>query len=289
MTEHGTAIGWTHAEGYKGETWNPSTGCSRVSDGCDSCYAEELSLRRGWSSLPWLPENAAENVILHPERLNRPYRWREPRAIFTNSMSDLFHPQVPYDFIRQVWTAMHDNPRHRFMTLTKRPKRLRDWTRTFAERAGISEDEVWPEWMWVGTSIENREQVDRADLLREVPAAVRFISAEPLLGPLICKGGFFARGQDGYYHQDWPDGYIGDALSLDGIAWLIAGGESGSKFRPMEIEWMADLHEACRDAGTAFFAKQDSGRRPGQRGRIPDDLWVHDYPQRSPAGAESLF
>src|ERR1700756_1325768 len=105
MTEHQTSIEWTHAPGYKGETWNPTTGCSHVSPGCDHCYAETLSLRRGWSTQPWTAEHATENLILHPDRLNRPYRWREPRAIFTNSMSDLFHPQVPYEFILQVWTA----------------------------------------------------------------------------------------------------------------------------------------------------------------------------------------
>jgi protein gp37 len=262
--KHGTAIGWTQAPGFRGETWNATTGCSHVSAGCDICYAEALSLRRGWSEKPWTPENAEENVVLHPERLTAPYRWREPRAIFTNSMSDLFHPLVPYQFIADVWRAMHDNPRHRFMTLTKRPKRMRDWTRTFAARAGISESEVWPSWMWIGTSVEDRDVVGRADLLRETSAAVRFVSAEPLLGAII------------------------PGLDLSGISWLIVGGESGSGHRKMHLQWLEDLVAEADRLGVATFVKQDSGPRPDQQGRIPDDLLVREWPAlsaKAPDGA----
>jgi protein gp37 len=268
---------------WASDSWNPTTGCGRVSAGCDNCYAEALSLRFGWSKKPWLPENAEENVVLHPERLGIPSRWKDPRRIFVNSMSDLFHPRVPSRFINDVWMEMFNNPRHTFMVLTKRPKRLRDWTRGAARAKGWPEDEIWPDWMWVGTSIESREHVSRADLLRETPAAVRFISAEPLLGPLVpwrdAQGALvwdslLERGKDGV-ERSLP------SLDLTEIDWLIAGGESGSGYRQMNLRWASDLRDQCEASGTAFFMKQDSGLRPDQRGRIPDDLWVREIPRRS--------
>lgn len=269
--------GKTHIE-WSDASWNPTTGCSRVSDGCDHCYAEALSLRFGWSKKPWLAENAEENVVLHPERLGIPSKWRKPQRIFVNSMSDLFHPRVPGEFINQVWNEMYNNPRHTFQVLTKRPKRLRDWTRRAAAAKGWPVEEMWPDWMWVGTSIESRDHVDRADLLRETPAAIRFISAEPLLGPLVPHWSPTGLSDPGWA---WGDGYDQPGLDLAGISWLICGGESGPKARSLDLQWARDLRDACNVAGAAFFMKQTGGLRPGtQLEDLPEDLRVREMPSQ---------
>ncbi len=164
-----TAIEWTDA------TWNPTTGCSKVSPGCAHCYAETLSLRFGWSKKPWMPENAAENVVLHPERLRKPLTWKTPRRVFVNSMSDLFHEKISHAFLKQVFDVMEQCPQHTFQILTKRPERaLVDLTFLGTPLPNV----------WIGTSIENDRHTFRAKILAATPAAVRFISAEPLLGPL---------------------------------------------------------------------------------------------------------
>jgi protein gp37 len=262
-----SAIEWTDA------TWNPVTGCSHVSPGCDHCYAETLSLRRGWSKLPWTPENAEVNVVLHPERLRLPGTWRKPRMVFVNSMSDLFHPRVPSRFINDVWMAMFNNPQHTYQILTKRPKRLRDWTRFAAKAKGWPVDEIWPDWMWVGTSIESCDYVDRADMLRDVPAAVRFISAEPLLGPLAPDRMFCStcsmEGPDDCCEEcegvgDW---WLDGGLRLDDIHWLIVGGESGAGHRPIKEQWVTDLRDLAAAYDTAFFFKQWGGWTPKSGGR----------------------
>lgn len=283
-----TQIEWADA------SWNPTTGCGHVSPGCHNCYAEALSLRFGWSKKPWAPENAEENVILHPDRLGIPSHWRDPAKIFVNSMSDLFHPRVPSEFINRVWMEMYNNPRHTFIVLTKRPKRLRDWTRRAATAKGWPEDEIWPDWMWVGTSIESREHVDRADLLRETPAAVRVISAEPLLGPLVGRWteetGDYGTSH-GWKHV-WPDGSTeGEPLDLSGISWVIVGGESGPGHRPLDLQWVRDLRDACASRGRfdaegrdgiAYFVKQLGGTRPGTALEdLPEDLRIREYPGRS--------
>jgi protein gp37 len=226
MAADKSPIEWTEA------TWNPVTGCSKVSPGCAHCYAETLSLRFRWSESAWTPENAAENVVLHPDRLDVPLRWRRPRLVFVNSMSDLFHELVPLSFIAQVFAVMEEASRHTFQILTKRHERL----------AELAPSLTWPENVWMGVSIENRRWVERADRLREVPAAIRFISAEPLLGPL-------------------------DGLDLDGIHWLIAGGESGHGHRPMREEWAVGLRDRCVEEGVPFFFKQWGGRTPKAGGR----------------------
>jgi protein gp37 len=154
------------------ETWNAVTGCSRVSDGCKHCYAEALSLRFGWSKKPWAAANAAENVVLHPERLRKPYSFRQPSRVFVNSMSDLFHPLVPDDFIRQVWDVMLDLPQHTFQILTKRPERMALWPGP------------WPAHIWAGTSVEDHRVASRIFDLGTCDAAVKFLSCEPLIGPL---------------------------------------------------------------------------------------------------------
>jgi protein gp37 len=226
MAADRSAIEWTES------TWNPVTGCSKVSPGCAHCYAETLSRRFGWSDSAWTPANAATNVILHPERLETPLRWRRPRMIFVNSMSDLFHELVPVAFIEDVFAVMARTHWHTFQILTKRSERL-------AELAPMLD---WPANIWMGVSIENGRWVHRADHLREVPAAVRFISAEPLLGPL-------------------------DQLHLGGIDWLIAGGESGPRHRPAEQAWVVHLRDRCEAEGVAFFLKQWGGRTPKAGGR----------------------
>lgn len=243
-------IEWTDA------TWNPVTGCSKVSPGCANCYAETLSLRFGWSAKPWTPANATENVILHAERLLLPTRWRQPRRVFVNSMSDLFHELVPDPYIRQVFEVMVRCPRHEFQVLTKRPERMRAlqglWT-------GRHES---PPNVWLGTSIENDRWVGRADDLRATSAAVRFISAEPLLGPL-------------------------PSLDLTGIDWLIVGGESGVRRRPIQPDWVRDLRDRAVDAGVAFFFKQWGGRTPKANGRELDGRTWDQYPTSESGPASS--
>ena len=237
-----SAIEWTDA------TWNPVTGCSKVSPGCAHCYAETLSLRYGWSKAPWTPGNAAENIILHPDRLEQPLRWKRPRMVFVNSMSDLFHELVPGKYRREVWSVMDRARRHTFQVLTKRPELMRAWVRANGDVA----DPVLPN-VWLGTSIENNRWVHRADDLRATPAAVRFISAEPLLGPL-------------------------PSLDLTDIDWLIVGGESGSSHRPMDEAWVRELKAMAEDAGTAFFFKQWGGRTPKAGGRDLDGRTWDEYP-----------
>ncbi len=246
-------IEWTDA------TWNPVTGCSKVSPGCANCYAETLSLRFGWSAKPWTPANAAENVILHPERLLLPTRWRQPRRVFVNSMSDLFHELVPDPYIRQVFEVMAQCPRHEFQVLSKRPERMRELHRLWTDRHGILPN------VWLGTSIENDRWVGRANDLRATPAAVRFISAEPLLGPL-------------------------PSLDLTGVDWLIVGGESGAGHRPMDPDWVRDLRDRCLAAGVAFFFKQWGGRTPKSHGRELDGRTWDQYPEPDlgPANASRL-
>lgn len=272
-----TAIGWTDA------TWNPVTGCSKVSPGCAHCYAEGVTAcyagGRGWieEHRPWTPANAEHNVRLRPERLDQPLRWRKPRMVFVNSMSDLFHEQVPDDFIDEVWAVMGACSQHTFQVLTKRPERMQDYLSAFdqdrrwrlalraAQRFEDGDamadwffDQPWPlPNVWLGVSIENRRYVHRADLLRETPAAVRFISAEPLLGPLgpLGLGGTVEWG-DGFRDVD----YMGPSLDLTGVDWLIVGGESGPKHRPVDRQWVRDLRDACYASQHAYSPLDDALR-----------------------------
>jgi protein gp37 len=221
----GTAISWTDA------TWNPTTGCSRVSDGCRYCYAETLSLRFGWSQKPWTHNNAPQNVVLHPARLRKPYSWKSPTRVFVDSMADVFHEEVPDSFIAQVFAVMADLPRHTFQILTKRPERMAAWPGP------------WPAHIWAGTSVEDARVLHRVDQLRACAAQTRFLSCEPLLGPL-------------------------DGLDLEGIAWVIAGGESGAHLpahpeRAMDHAWARQIRDACvrQSPPVPFFFKQSSGPR----------------------------
>ncbi len=234
-----TSIEWTE------DTWNPVTGCSKVSAGCDNCYAETLSLRFGWSKKPWTPENAVENVVLHPERLGKPKSWRAPRVVFVNSMSDLFHELIPIEFLGRVMNVMGTETRHTFQVLTKRPQVAAERLATYYDTLGL---EPFPN-VWIGTSIESWRFNHRVDQLRRAPAAVRFISAEPLLDTL------------------YPADHIERGLDLTSIDWMIVGGESGLGYRPMDEEWVRELQAMCEDEGVAFFFKQWGGRTPKAGGR----------------------
>ena len=255
-----TGIEWTD------ETWNPVTGCSKVSPGCANCYAETLALTRlagkaGYPGLPWTPENAAQNVVLRPERLRRPFSWREPRMVFVNSMSDLFHDLVPVQYIADVFAVMSRAERHTFQVLTKRPERMaRVMGSVAAESIGS-----WIAWpppnVWLGTSIENDRWTVRADDLRAVPGDwTRFLSCEPLLGPL-------------------------PSLDLTDIDWVIVGGESGEGHRPIDQRWVRDIRDRCVEAGIAFFFKQWGGRTPKAGGRLLDGREWNEMPARQAVAA----
>jgi len=230
-----SAIEWTEA------TWNPVTGCDQVSPGCAHCYAKTFAER--WRGVPGHPYEQGFDLRFWPERLEQPLKWRRPRVIFVNSMSDLFHEEIPEAFIADVFATMEQAHWHVFQVLTKRHERL----------ASLAESLSWPPNVWAGVSIENRRFVHRADFLRRVPAAVRFISAEPLLGPL-------------------------EGLDLEDIDWLIAGGESGHRHRPMRIEWVRELRDSCATAGVAFFFKQWGGRTPKAGGRTLDGRTWDEMP-----------
>ena len=235
-----TAIEWTNA------TWNPVTGCTKVSPGCAHCYAEAFAER--FRGVPGHPYEHGFDIRLRSERLALPLQWKRPRLIFVNSMSDLFHSEVPDDFIKSAFRTMKKADWHTFQVLTKRPERA----------VSLAPKLEWAPNIWLGTSIENRRWVRRADDLRQVPAAVRFISAEPLLGPL-------------------------DGLDLTNIHWSIAGGESGRRHRPVKIEWLRQLRDQCNTAGVLFFFKQWGGFRPKSGGRELDEkVWNDMPPMRHP-------
>lgn len=222
-----SAIEWTEA------TWNPVTGCTKVSPGCAHCYAETFAER--WRGVPGHPYEQGFELRLWPKRLEQPLRWKRPRMIFVNSMSDLFHPEIPFEFVERVFAVMAEASQHTFQILTKRHEYLGE----------VAPRLHWPSNVWMGVSIENKRWVFRADYLREVPAAIRFISAEPLLGPLV-------------------------GLDLAGIDWLIAGGESGHHARPVQRAWLRELRDLCKTESVAFFFKQWGGRTPKAGGRELD-------------------
>lgn len=232
-----TSIEWTH------RTWNPVTGCTKVSQGCKHCYAERLA-DRFWGDRPFT------EVRIHPERLGQPKSIRRPSMIFVNSMSDLFHPDVDETFIRRVFDAMVECPRHTFQILTKRSERL----------AELGPRLPWLPHMWMGVSVESEDEVPRIEHLRAVPAVVRFLSLEPLIGPL-------------------------PALNLDGIHWVIVGGESGPHARPMDGKWVRSVRRQCRSAGVPFFFKQWGGVFKKQAGRLLDGRVYDEFPPSLEAGA----
>ncbi len=246
-----TGIEWTDA------TWNPVTGCTQVSAGCDNCYALTLAhrlLREQYIARAPARDVAVKRhdpfaVRLWPERLEDPIGWRTPRRVFVNSMSDLFHIDVPGGFVRSVFRVMLRAPQHVFQVLTKRPARMG----RFVERnADLFEDGRVPGHIWLGTSVEDQRAAFRVDQLRRIPARVRFLSCEPLLGRL--------------------------ELDLRGIHWVIAGGESGVRHRPVSLDWVRSLRDDCRLGGVAFFFKQVGGRTPKAGGRVLDGRTWSEYP-----------
>lgn len=240
-----TGIEWTDA------TWNPMTGCTKLSAGCDNCYAFTLAqtktrgvyLRR----LP-VRDTAANRSDpfaprFWPERLEQPLRWREPRRVFVNSMSDVFHAHFSLDVIRRVFFVMAEAHHHQFQVLTKRPERA----------LRLADRLPWPDNVWLGTSVESLDVAHRVDSLRQIPAKVRFVSAEPLLGPL-------------------------EGLDLTGIHWVIGGGESGIGARPCNQTWATGLRDLCVRENVAFFWKQWGGRTPKSGGRELEGREWSEYP-----------
>jgi len=226
-----TTIEWTEA------TWNPVTGCTKVSAGCAHCYAERMARRLQAMGVPHYHNGF--RVTIHADALEIPLAWRKPRVVFVNSMSDLFHEEIPLSFVRETFEVMRRARQHVFQVLTKRSERLADLAAHLA----------WPDNVWLGVTVEHADYLARIDLLRSTPAALRFLSLEPLLGPL-------------------------PRLDLQGIDWVIVGGESGPGARPLRKEWVLEIRDQCLDAEVPFFFKQWGGTRKAKAGRVLDgQLW----------------
>jgi protein gp37 len=236
----GSAIEWTDA------TWNPVTGCSKVSRGCDNCYAERFSER--FRDVPGHPFTSGFDLTLRPDRIDQPLNWRRPRMIFVNSMSDLFHKDVPREFIDGVFDTMERADWHVFQLLTKRSSLMCSYLRA---RYGLG---CGPRHIWCGVSIEDEQAKSRLAHLKKAPASMRFLSIEPLLGPV---------GQ----------------IDLAGIDWVIVGGESGPGARPMQAQWAREVRDQCLRQGVAFFFKQWGGTRPKTGGRALDEREWNEFPE----------
>lgn len=234
-----SSIEWTES------TWNPVTGCTKISEGCRNCYAARMAHRLHAMGNPRYANKF--DVTLHEDLVDLPLLWRTPKRIFVNSMSDLYHNDVPIEFIRNVFETMAAAHWHTFQILTKRPDRL----------VQIAEELPWPPNVWQGVSVEDQRVAHRISKLRQVPAQIRFLSVEPLIGPL--------------YNMD-----------LTGIHWVIVGGESGPGARPMEAEWVKDIRDQCRNSNVAFFFKQWGGVRKHVTGRELDGRTWDEYPEHQP-------
>lgn len=232
----GSGIEWTEA------TWNPVTGCNKISPGCKHCYAERMAKRLRAMRQPNYKNGFA--LTLQPQMLEMPLTWRRPQTIFVNSMSDLFHEYVPLDYIQRVFDVMRRAHWHRFQVLTKRAERLGE----------LSGSLSWPENVWMGVSVESEDYIDRIDHLRETPAAIKFLSLEPLLGPL-------------------PE------LNLKSIDWVIVGGESGPGARPMEPSWALNIRDQCAASGIPFFFKQWGGKNKKKAGRLLEGKLYDEMPE----------
>ena len=235
-----TAIEWTNA------TWNPVTGCTKISAGCDRCYAERIAERfRGVAGHPF---ESGFDLTLRPERLRQPLAWRRPRMIFVNSMSDLFHKKVPREFVDAVFETMERADRHVFQVLTKRSSRMRDYVNARYRSTAP------PGHIWMGVSVEDGTKLSRVRHLRDTTAEVRFLSLEPLIGPT-------------------------ESLDLTGIHWAIVGGESGPGARPMESEWVIRIRDRCLAFGIPFFFKQWGGTTPKAGGRLLEGREWNEWPR----------
>lgn len=220
-----SSIEWTQM------TWNPTTGCNKVSSGCKFCYAEIMTRRL--KAMGQKKYASGFKLKIHPETLQIPYTWKSPKIVFVNSMSDLFHEEVPLDYIKEVFKVMNDNPQHVFQVLTKRAERLEDLHNEFR----------WTHNIWMGVSVEDKQVIDRIDSLRNTGAKVKFLSLEPLIGEL-------------------------KNMNLQKIDWVIVGGESGPKSRPIDPKWVIDIQQQCEKSNVPFFFKQWGGRNKKAAGRI---------------------
>jgi protein gp37 len=209
----GILLGWTE------DSWNPVMGCHKVSAGCRNCYAEEIALRYRWSNKPWTAANASRNVVLHPERLRKPFTIKKPVHIFVNTMGDLFHPLVPDEFVQKVFDVMEKNSRHTFHILTKRPERLAAWPGP------------WKTNIWVGTSVEDHRVKHRVESLKQCGAKMKFVAFEPLIGPI-------------------------GSIELRGINWVTVAGERGKASRPLHHSWVWSIRDQCIREGIPFLFTQ---------------------------------
>lgn len=233
-----TKIEWTEV------TWNPVTGCNKVSQGCKNCYAERMAKRlKAMRNQRYIN---GFNITLHHDLIDAPRKWKKPRLIFVNSMSDLFHEKIPLDFIQQVFKTMNETPQHTYQILTKRTERLKE----------LSSHLNWSNNIWMGTSVENIEVTYRIDDLKTVPAHIRFLSCEPLLGSL-------------------------GKLNLDDIHWVIVGGESGPRARPMKKDWVLEIRDQCEVQNVPFFFKQWGGVQKHRNGRTLDNKIYNEYPKKN--------
>lgn len=242
-----SAIQWTDA------TWNPSTGCSKVSPGCRNCYAERLSHRLYRMGNPKYKRGF--EFLIHENSLDLPLQWNKPRKIFVNSMSDLFHELMPDEFLWKCFEVMEKADWHIYQILTKRPERMLSFTKEYGKM---------PKHIWFGTSVELNLQKNRVDVLRRVQSETRFVSFEPLLGPL-------------------------GKLNLNGISWVIVGGESGPHHRPVNAEWIRDIRKQCMAQKVAFFFKQWGGITPKSKGRLLDGKEWNEFPMFNHKRSEELL
>ena len=242
-----TKIRWSHRPGYVGRTWNPMSGCTKVSPGCKHCYAMRIAEK--FSGGPSFP--VGFTPVLKPNKLDDPAKWKEPSMIFVNSMSDVFHDAFPDDYIDRVFEVMMQHPRHLYQVLTKRPERMASYVIGWLTRNGF--DKV-PAHIWLGVSVENQEWADRRlPVLVGIEAHVLFVSAEPLLGP------------------------IDFAPWLDSLHWIIVGGESGPDYRPMDHAWAGAIRDQCIEKGVAFYFKQSAAPRT-EMGQLLDGERWEQYP-----------
>jgi protein gp37 len=226
-------------------TWNPITGCTKISAGCKFCYAEMMSRRLQAMGVDKYREGF-KKLVLHEDVLGEPYRWRKAKIVFVNSMSDLFQKNVPIEFIQKVFTVMKDNPQHVFQVLTKRADILLEY-----DRAGLLN---WTHNIWMGVSVEDNRVKDRIKMLSKTKARVKFLSCEPLIGPI-------------------------PKMNLSKIDWVIVGGESGRKPRPMNVDWVLDIKDQCDKADVAFFFKQWGGRNKKKSGRVLNGRTYDEMPE----------
>jgi len=230
-----SSIEWTEM------TWNPVTGCSKISAGCKYCYAEVMARRLQAMGLEKYKDGFT--IRTHEDALFTPYGWKGNKIVFVNSMSDLFHPDVPLSFIRKVFSVMNNTPQHTYQVLTKRAERLFE----------LNEQLTWTPNIWMGVSVEDARVINRIDFLRNTNARVKFLSCEPLIGPI-------------------------QSMNLDGINWVIVGGESGKKARPLKEWWIWDIRQQCQEAGVAFFFKQWGGTNKKKSGRLLGNRTYDEMP-----------